>query len=111
MSDGRFYFVVDDGRILHVAAAFRTQSAVGVGIDFRGRRTWPSSRPTHTGWTYDYLYARHGWKGLDGTDGRERPSSSRPRFALPSISIPGGKAPAHRPAQPWVAANRIARFA
>ena len=24
----------------------------------------------HTGWTYDYLYARHGWQGLDGADGR-----------------------------------------
>jgi Zn-dependent metalloprotease len=24
----------------------------------------------HTGWTYDYLYARHGWRGLDGADGR-----------------------------------------
>ncbi len=24
----------------------------------------------YTGWTYDYLYARHGWRGLDGADGR-----------------------------------------
>ena len=24
----------------------------------------------YTGWTYDYLYARHGWQGLDGADGR-----------------------------------------
>ena len=24
----------------------------------------------HTGWTYDYLYARHGWRGLDGANGR-----------------------------------------
>ena len=24
----------------------------------------------HTGWTYDYLHARHGWRGLDGGDGR-----------------------------------------
>ena len=24
----------------------------------------------HTGWTYDYLYARQGWRGLDGADGR-----------------------------------------
>jgi len=24
----------------------------------------------YTGWTYDYLYARHGWQGLDGANGR-----------------------------------------
>ena len=24
----------------------------------------------HTGWTYDYLFRRHGWKGLDGDNGR-----------------------------------------
>ncbi|MCY4601036.1 MAG: M4 family metallopeptidase [Acidobacteria bacterium] len=24
----------------------------------------------HTGWTYDYLYSRHGWQGLDGANGR-----------------------------------------
>ncbi len=24
----------------------------------------------HTGWTYDYLDAQHGWQGLDGADGR-----------------------------------------
>ena len=139
MSDGRYYFVdADDGRILHVADAFRRQSAVGTGRDFRGRRTKLSTmqdgtrfqaydrlRPAeivtldgrfilfinrlifdhfiddlppgvpvwktddiagdtdndwqdvavveghaHTGWTYDYLYARHGWRGLDGNDGR-----------------------------------------
>ena len=139
-SDGRYYFVdADDGRILHVADAFRRQSAVGGGSDFRGRRTKLSTtrdgsrfqaydrlRPAeivtldgrfdplridrllqdhfindlppgvpvwkatdvaadtdnnwedpavveahaHTGWTYDYLHARHGWQGLDGADGR-----------------------------------------
>ena len=139
MGDGRIYFVhADDGRILHVADAFRRQSAVGAGSDFLGRRKKVSTtrdgtgfhahdrlRPaeivtldgrfilfidrlifdhflrdvppgvpiwtrndvardtdndwedpaiveahTHTGWTYDYLYARHGWRGLDGNDGR-----------------------------------------
>ena len=25
---------------------------------------------TYLGWTYDYFYARHGWKGLNGSDGR-----------------------------------------
>ena len=24
----------------------------------------------HTGWTYDYLHARHGWQGIDGANGR-----------------------------------------
>ncbi len=24
----------------------------------------------HTGWTYDYLFARHGWEGIDGANGR-----------------------------------------
>ena len=24
----------------------------------------------HTGWTYDYFAARHGWNGIDGADGR-----------------------------------------
>ena len=24
----------------------------------------------HTGWTYDYLHARHGWQGIDGENGR-----------------------------------------
>ena len=24
----------------------------------------------HTGWTYDYFFQRHGWKGIDGEDGR-----------------------------------------
>ena len=24
----------------------------------------------HTGWTYDYLHARHGWQGVDGANGR-----------------------------------------
>ena len=140
MSDGRYYYVdADDGRILHVADAFRRQSAVGSGSDSRGRRTKLSTtrdgsrfqaydrlRPAeivtldgrfdplrinrlllehlssdlppgvpvwkatdvaadtdndwedaavvevhaHTGWTYDYLHARHGWRGLDGADGR-----------------------------------------
>ncbi|MCY4508010.1 MAG: hypothetical protein OXG35_13785, partial [Acidobacteria bacterium] len=140
MSDGRFYFAdAGDGRILHVADAFRTQSAVGAGSDSRGRRKklgttragtrfqardglrpaeivtldgrfdflrierliqqhflndLPPGVPVwhaddvaadtdndwedpavveahaHTGWTYDYLDARHGWRGLDGGDGR-----------------------------------------
>ena len=140
MSDGRSYFVdANDGRVLHVADAFRTQSAVGGGNDSRGRRKKLSTtlagtryqaydrlRPAeiitldgrfdllrmdrliqdhfindlppgvyvwkatdvaadtdnewedaavveahvHTGWTYDYLYAQHGWQGLDGRDGR-----------------------------------------
>ena len=25
---------------------------------------------TYLGWTYDYFYTRHGWKGLDGNNGR-----------------------------------------
>lgn len=25
---------------------------------------------TYVGWAYDYFYARHGWKGLNGKDGR-----------------------------------------
>ena len=139
-SDGRVYFAdAREGQILHVADAFRSQSAVGAGTGFRGQRRklgttrvgsrfqahdrlrpaeivtidlrfnvdrWvrllfehfegglPSGVPVwnaddvasdadndwddaavveahaYTGWTYDYLYSRHGWQGLDGVNGR-----------------------------------------
>ena len=140
MSDARFYFAsADDGRILRAVDAFRPQSAVGSGNDYRGLRkklsttqdgtgflahdrlrpaeivtldarfnlfrldrlitghfadelpagagVWTANDvatdadndwddPTvveahaYTGWTYDYLYARHGRQGLDGANGR-----------------------------------------
>ena len=39
VSDGRVYFAdAHEGRILHVADAFRSQSTVGVGSGFRGQR-------------------------------------------------------------------------
>ena len=139
-SDGRVYFAAaHGGRILHVADAFRSQSAIGAGSGFRGQRrklgttrvgsrfqahdrlrpaeivtidlrfnvdryvrllfehfegglargvpVWnaddvasdadndwddPAVVEAHayTGWTYDYLYSRHGWQGLDGANGR-----------------------------------------
>ncbi len=44
MSDGRYYFVdADDGRLVHIADAFRRQSAVGGGSDSRGRQRKVSS--------------------------------------------------------------------
>ena len=140
MSDGLYCFAdAGDGRVLHVADAFRSQSAVGGGSDLRGRpkklnttrvgtryQTLDRLRPAeivtldgrfdslrvdrlllehffnalppgepvwqasdvaadtdnawedpavveahaHTGWTYDYLYARHDWPGVDGANGR-----------------------------------------
>ena len=49
MSDGRYYFAdADDGRILHVADAFRRQSAVGSGNDFQGRRKKLSTTQVRT---------------------------------------------------------------
>ena len=36
----------------------------------------------YTGWTYDYLSARHGWEGIDGANGR----------AITMVNLPGGNA-------------------
>lgn len=45
MSDGRFHYAdAGDGRILHVADAFRTQSAGGAGSDSRGAGARSSAR-------------------------------------------------------------------
>ena len=47
----------------------------------------------YTGWTYDYLSARHGWEGIDGANGRAISIVNLPgpgaAFALPPLGPEG----------------------
>ena len=58
MSDRRFYFAdADDGRILHVVNAFKSQSAIGAGAGYRGDR-----RKLSTTWAGGRFEARDGFR-------------------------------------------------
>ena len=75
--DGRFDFLridrlIEDHFRNELPLDTRAWVADDVAVDTDNNWEDPAvvEAHVHTGWTYDYLHARHGWQGIDGANGR-----------------------------------------